>query len=157
MNEGSAMRRKDKEIIEREAIDSIIERSQVCRLGLCDDGMPYIVPLCFGYDGKSLYFHGAGEGRKIGILRKNSRVCFELDIDTEVVRGEKACNFSMRYRSVMGEGRAHFVEEESSKKRALELIMKQYGDYGALESGDMAKIIVFRVDIEQISAKKSKL
>jgi nitroimidazol reductase NimA-like FMN-containing flavoprotein (pyridoxamine 5'-phosphate oxidase superfamily) len=151
------MRRTDKEITEREAIDTIIVRSQICRLGLCDDGMAYIVPLCFGYDGKSLYFHCAREGRKIDILEKNNRVCFEFDIDTEVVRGDKACNFSMRYRSVMGEGRAHFVEEGPSKKRALESIMKQYGDDGSLGETDLSKITVFRVDIEHMSGKKSKL
>jgi uncharacterized protein len=151
------MRRTDKEITEREAIDSIIERSQICRLGLCDEGVAYIVPLCFGYDGKSLYFHCAKEGRKIGILEKNNRVCFEFDIDTEVVTGEKACNFSMRYRSVMGEGRVHFMEEGPSKKQALESIMKQYGDLGALEETNLSKITVFRVDIEHMSGKKSKL
>ena len=32
---------------------------QVCRLGLCDGGEPYVVPLCFGYDGEALYFHAA--------------------------------------------------------------------------------------------------
>lgn len=151
------MRRRDKEITGREAIDSVITHSQVCRLGLCDDGVAYIVPLCFGYDGSSLYFHGAGEGRKIDLLRKNNRVCFEFEADTEVVRGDLPCSFSMRYRSVMGEGRAHFVEEPSSKKRALECIMKQYGESGALEEGSLAKIVVFRVDIGQVSGKKSKL
>jgi uncharacterized protein len=151
------MRRKDKEITEREVIDSIIQRSLVCRIALCDDGVPYIVPLCFGYDGSSLYFHGAGEGRKIGILRKNSQVCFEFDIDTEVVRGDKSCNFSMRYRSVVGEGRASFVEEQAAKRQALEVIMKQYDDDGVLEDGDLSKIIVFKVDIARMSGKKSKL
>lgn len=152
------MRREDKEITERGAIDSIIMQSQVCRLGLCGDGVAYIVPLCFGYDGGSLYFHGAGQGRKIDILKRNNRVCFEFEADAEVVRGDSPCSFSMRYRSVTGEGRACFVEEPAAKRQALEIIMKQYGDEGVtFEESDLGKITVFRVDIESITGKKSKL
>jgi uncharacterized protein len=151
------MRRTDKEITERGIIDSIITRSLVCRLGLCDGGMPYIVPLCFGYDGACLYFHCANEGRKIDVLRKNSRVCFEFEADAEVVRGDKACNFSMRYRSVMGEGRASFVEEPAAKRKALEVILKQYGDEGSLDGADLTKITVLKVDIAGMSGKKSKV
>ncbi|HNY66662.1 MAG TPA: pyridoxamine 5'-phosphate oxidase family protein [Deltaproteobacteria bacterium] len=152
------MRRTDKEITEREAIDAIIARSLVCRLAMCDGGAPYLVPLCFGYDGTSLYFHGAGEGKKMEILRKNNAVCFEFDTDTEVVKGENPCSFSLRYRSVVGRGRAFFVEDVGGKLKALESIMRQYGDDdGVLEEKDAAHITVIRVDIEEMSGKKSKM
>lgn len=81
------MRRSEKEITDKTQIDSIIFRSKVYRLGLSDEGQPYIVPLCFSYDGKALYFHCAKEGRKIDILRKNSNVCFEFDIVEGIVEG----------------------------------------------------------------------
>ena len=74
------MRRKDKEITDREVIDSIINESTFCRLALSQDDRPYIVPLTFGYDGTALYFHGALAGKKIDILRKNINVCFEFDL-----------------------------------------------------------------------------
>ena len=31
--------------------------AQICRLGLCKDNRPYIVPVNFGYDGEHIYFH----------------------------------------------------------------------------------------------------
>ena len=96
------MRRKDREITDRNEIELIIEKSTVCRLAMADDSGPYIVPLCFGFRNNTLYFHSAAEGKKLGFLRKNPRVCFELDCDTEVRTGGKACDFSMRYRSVIG-------------------------------------------------------
>ena len=65
------MRRKDKEIGERAMIDSVIERSKVCHLGMCDDGIPYIVPMCFGYEGNTIFLHCAKEGRKIEFLKSN--------------------------------------------------------------------------------------
>ena len=49
------MRRKDKEIHDRSLMEYIMEKAQVCRLGLCKDNMPYIVPVAFGYDGTSIF------------------------------------------------------------------------------------------------------
>ena len=43
------MRRKDKEILDKKEIESIIKKAGVCRLGLSDNNIPYIVPLNFGY------------------------------------------------------------------------------------------------------------
>ena len=71
--------------------DSIIGRSSVCRLGMSDNGQPYIVPLSFGYDGRFLYVHAAVDGRKVDILKRNNRVCFEFDRLEEVTSSEQAC------------------------------------------------------------------
>ena len=90
------MRRKDREIIEIQAIEEIIRRSLVCRLGLSDEnGIPYIVPLCFGYHDRTVYFHTAQEGKKLDILQKNDRVCVEFDIDQEIVHGQNACDWGI--------------------------------------------------------------
>ena len=113
------MRRSEKEITDKAQIDSIIRRSKVCRLGLSDDGQPYIVPLCFGYDGKALYFHCAKEGRKIDILRKNSAVCFEFDIVEGMVEADRACDWGIRYQSVIGFGEARIIEDVNDKQKAL--------------------------------------
>ena len=56
------MRRKEKEITDKTAMESIILKSSVCRLALSEENRPYIVPLCFGYEDDTLYFHSAREG-----------------------------------------------------------------------------------------------
>ena len=71
------MRRKDKEIKDKEVIESIIKRATVCRIALSENNVPYIVPLSFGYKDNCLYFHSAPEGRKIDIIKQNNNVCFE--------------------------------------------------------------------------------
>ena len=81
------MRRKDKEVVDRERIDEIIRGAQVCRLAMIDGDEPYLVPLSFGYDGRAIYFHSAVEGRKVEALRRNARVCFEIDTGVEVLEG----------------------------------------------------------------------
>ena len=60
------MRRTEKEITDRAAIDLAIRRCQVCRLGLVDGDVPHIVPLCFGYDGQCL--SGKQSARQDGVL-----------------------------------------------------------------------------------------
>jgi len=79
------MRKKEKEITDKTEIESIILRSSVCRLALSEDNQPYIIPLCFGYEENTLYFHSALEGKKLGILRSNNKVCFEFDSDHRIV------------------------------------------------------------------------
>ena len=43
------MRRTDREITDAEKITQIIQTCHCCRLGFCDNGAVYIVPLNFGY------------------------------------------------------------------------------------------------------------
>ena len=73
------MRRKDKEITDIKEIEEIIKKADCCRIALVDNDEPYIVPVNFGYERNTLYFHGALEGRKAEIIRKNNNICFELN------------------------------------------------------------------------------
>jgi len=96
-------------------------------MAMCEDGQPYAVPLNFGYDGRFIYFHAAPEGRKIDIIKKNNRVCFEFDILHDIVTGQQACDWGAKYESVIGSGTAEIVDDLKAKKEALEWIMHQYG------------------------------
>jgi uncharacterized protein len=148
------MRRSDREIKDRKAIDDIIRLCRVCHLAMCDDGQPYVVPINFGYDGQFLYFHSACEGKKIDIIRKNNRVGFEFDILHEIVTGEKACDWGAKYESVIGEGTAKIVDDPDARKDALECIMRQYGsDATDFSEEALKKTLIFRVRISAISGK----
>jgi nitroimidazol reductase NimA-like FMN-containing flavoprotein (pyridoxamine 5'-phosphate oxidase superfamily) len=150
------MRRKEKEITGRSEIESIIRNSLVCRLGLADAGTPYIVPLCFGYKDNRLYFHSAKAGRKIEILKRNNAVCFEFDGNLKVQAGKAACDWGMKFRSVIGYGRASFIEDPEDKRKALDVIMAQYAD-GAFEYSEkmFEKALLIKVEIESMTGKKS--
>lgn len=43
------MRRKDREVTDAGKIREAITASHCCRLGFCDEGEVYIVPMNFGY------------------------------------------------------------------------------------------------------------
>ena len=150
------MRRREKEIIDKSEIESIIRKSMVCRLGLADNGTPYVVPLCFGYDNGALFFHSAKEGRKIEILKQNNQVCLEFDIASEVQPGKAACAWGMKYRSVIGFGKASFIQEREERRKALDIIMGQYAD-GDFEYSEKSfeKALVIKVEISSMTGKKS--
>lgn len=150
------MRRKDWEINDIAVIEGIIRKGQVCRLALSENGLPYIVPLCFGYKNNNLFFHTAREGKKLDILRKNNNVCFEIDTDQELLKGKKACDCSMKYRSVIGFGKAELIEDIESKRKALDIIMQNYLE-GSFEYPEesIQNTVIIRVEIESMTGKKS--
>ena len=154
------MRRADKEIKDRRQIDTIIKKAKCCRIALVDGIYPYIVPVNFAESNGHLYFHSAKEGKKIDILRKNNQVCFEIDIEGEIVGGQKACSWGMKYESIIGFGQAFFIEDNAGKKMALDLLMEKYAGKSGFSYADdeLDKIIVIDVKIDTIFfAKGTKI
>ena len=149
------MRRKDREIVDQTAIRAVMEEAQVCRIGLSDNGMPYVIPMNFGLGINCLYVHCAKEGRKIDVIRKNNRVCFEMDILHEVRREALRCGCSTRFDSIIGFGRAVIVEEPCEKRLALDRIMEHYGAEGPFPYAEeyFAKTAIIRIDIESMTFK----
>jgi nitroimidazol reductase NimA-like FMN-containing flavoprotein (pyridoxamine 5'-phosphate oxidase superfamily) len=151
------MRKKEKEIKGKHAIESIIKRASICRIGLCGNDVPYVVPLNFGYRDNCLYFHSGKEGEKIDMMRKNNTVCFEVDVDTELMQAEDPCKWSMKYSSVIGFGRAFLLEDPEEKRQALNIIMEHYSGRSSREYPEKAlgSVAIIKVEIESMTGKKS--
>lgn len=128
--EGQKMRRKDRQVNDMTELEGIIRRCDVCRLALADNQVPYVVPLNFGYELQNgtlfLYFHCAGAGRKLEIIKRNPLACFEMDCNHVLQEGEQACEYSMAFESIIGTGKVEFVENTEEKKDALNRIMEKY-------------------------------
>ena len=152
------MRRKDKEIVDRPLIDWIMHQAQVCRLGLCQDNQPYIVPLSFGYDNHKIYFHTATAGTKITIFLAHPQVCFEMEHDVKIIEDEQSpCKWSHSYFSVIGFGTVHEINELDAKKEALNQIMRHYSHKDWSFAGlPLENVRLWAIDISEISGKKSK-
>ena len=150
------MRRADRQITERAQIDDIIRQSRVCRLGLVRDGEPYVVPLCFGYDGDAVYLHMAAAGAKLDALRAHPRVCLEWDEPGPVLPADAACGWGMAYRSVIAYGVAVELTDQEAKRRALALIMAQYaGERRAWSFPDaqLGRTVVVWVRLDVVTGK----
>ena len=151
------MRRKDKEIKDKFEIETIINRAEVCRIGLSDDNMPYVIPVNYGYRNNCLYIHSASEGKKIDIIKKNNNICFEIDLDHELSILQVPCKSSMMYRSVIGFGKAMVIENFKEKQEALDIIMNHYSPNSFPKYNEklIKKLSIIKVKIENMSGKKS--
>ncbi len=150
------MRRREREIRDQAGIQEILEKGLVCRLGLYDGQYPYVVPMNYGYRDGRLYFHCAAEGRKIDILKKNDRVCIEVDIDSRIVRGDTPCRWAAKYRSVIGFGRARIIDDDKAKKAGLDVIMAHYeGSGGDYDEKSLQRTSLIEVVLDSITGKQS--
>jgi nitroimidazol reductase NimA-like FMN-containing flavoprotein (pyridoxamine 5'-phosphate oxidase superfamily) len=153
------MRRNEREITDIREIEDVISSADVCRIAFANDNVPYIVTMNFGYEGggdKKLYFHCAREGHKLEMIRKNSYVCFEFDVDHDLFKGKVACDFGMRYRSVVGYGRMIIITDDIEKKHGLDYIMLHYsgGKKFSYEQPVLDKMLLLRLDIMEMKGKK---
>jgi nitroimidazol reductase NimA-like FMN-containing flavoprotein (pyridoxamine 5'-phosphate oxidase superfamily) len=149
------MRRKEREITDRTEIDSIIYSSKVMHLALSDNNTPFLVPLFYAYDGTSLYFHSAKAGTKIEIIKRNNNVCFEITTDHGVIESDKACDFEAKHRTVIGFGKALFVESEEEKINALNRIVARFTDKKfEFPKANLNSTTVIRIEIDLLKGKK---
>lgn len=142
---------------ERHKIDEIIKNSSVCYVSMVDlDGMPYVIPMNFGYEGDTVYLHSAQEGRSIVSLEKNPYVCIIFTLGHELVyqNEQVACSYRMKGSSVMCKGKVIFEEDFEEKIKSLNIIMSQYTNRKFTYSDpSVNNVRVWKVEIDSLSMK----
>ncbi len=79
-----------------------------------------------------------------------------MDIDHEVIRSATACNWDTKYRSVIGFGRAFFVDDLEEKRIALNVIVERYsGQSYEYPEDALNRVAVVKIEVESMTAKKS--
>ena len=151
------MRREEREITDLEEIIGIIQKGEICRLGISSDNLPYIVPMNYGYADGHLYFHSAMSGRKTELMRENNLVCFEIETDTQIIKGQRACDWGMKYRSVIGYGRISEVHDAAEKQRGLSIIMNHYHkrDAWSFPDDSLDKVMILKLKIGEMTGKQA--
>ncbi|MHA1929868.1 MAG: pyridoxamine 5'-phosphate oxidase family protein [Candidatus Thorarchaeota archaeon] len=153
------IRRKEKEITEKEEMLAILESSKYITVAMCSDNEPYLVTLSHGYDRKKncIYFHCAQEGKKIDILESNNVVWGQAMLDKGYAYGK--CDHL--YATVQFKGRVEFVKEFAEKKHALEVMVRGLEKDPELVISEQFKdksierVNIGRIDIDYISGKKA--
>lgn len=156
------MRRKDRKLDSENETMMILQEGKTIQLAFVDGEEPYIVTMNYGYEqgssGLRIYFHSALEGRKIDCLKRNPHVCFTVVLCDNFVAGEKACNYGMKYRSVVGTGTLRIVEDSVERKKGLDLLMehctgKRNWEY---EEQMLARTLVLCLEVKEFSGKQKK-
>jgi len=151
------MRRSDREVKEFKDIVTIIEKCDVCRIALNNNGYPYILPLNFGMTVKGdiieLFFHGAIDGTKYDLIKKDNRASFEMDCEHKLVTEIERGNCTMEYESVIGQGHIEMLSDDE-KYDALCTLMKHYHKEEFLfNKAVMPHTKVFKLVVEKVTGK----
>ncbi len=156
----TSIKKAERDITSTEAIEAVLSKASVCRLGMCDGHIPYVVPLNFAHKGTTIYLHCAREGRKVDILRKNPNVCFQIDRDGGYLPSkdpDNACRSDYRYQSLIATGTASFLETAAARQEALDaLCMKYHGTTAPMKPMDAGPcVLALTFDKDDISVKQS--
>ena len=122
------MRKKDREITDRSAMESILNGDGVCRVALADGCEPCVVPVCFlGYEGQHDLLLPGPAGKKIEMLAKNPRCCVEVDSSDGPVRSDNPCRWGDAVQKRHLHGTARILEDYREKCAAMNCIIRHYG------------------------------
>ena len=151
------MRRSDREVKDFDGIIRIMEKCDVCRIALNNNGYPYILPLNFGMKVDNniveLYFHGANEGMKYDLIQNDNRASFEMDCEHRLVTELERGSCTMEYESVIGKGYIEILPEEE-KYDALCILMKHYHqETFPFNKSVMPHTTVFKLVVENMTGK----
>lgn len=152
------MTRRELEVKDIQTIQEILDKSKIIHLGLVDDGMPYIVPMNYGYEMKGetpvIYLHGAAKGYKLDVMRKNPACCFEMECEVVPFEGKLPCQYGNAYYSIIGRGKTVIVDDVEEKIHALKLLMKtQTGKDFEFTDRLVSIVSVIRIDVSELTAK----
>lgn len=132
-----------------------------------DDDYPYAVPLSYVYvrgdaDGENnfgtIYFHCGKAGHKIDSIKRNEKVSFAVIGQDKVVPLE----YTTHFKSVIAFGRIRIIEDETEKRRTIEVLAKRYAPDDSVEhrnaeiEKDYAGLCMLEMKIEHLTGKQSR-
>jgi nitroimidazol reductase NimA-like FMN-containing flavoprotein (pyridoxamine 5'-phosphate oxidase superfamily) len=149
------MRRDEREMTDPREMDALLAQERVMYIGLSSDDMPFVLPVFYVWSGNALYFHSARSGSKIAIMKKNPAICFAICQYGGVVEDVLACNYEARHRTVIGTGRAHFVQDDAEKIAMLHQLMARFSDKSfTFPSANLTATQVIRIDVTSMKGKQ---
>ncbi len=152
------MRKYKQEITDRAAQESILNKAHICRLGLCEDRIPYVVPVCFGYEDTTSTFIPRAKG-KAGDHQRNNKRCFEMEAEVEIIPGERR----MQMVRTLSERDADSAKHTSSmitkgKIQGLNAIMKNTPVFpNTLQRKSHRSCDHHQIEIESMTERNQKL
>jgi nitroimidazol reductase NimA-like FMN-containing flavoprotein (pyridoxamine 5'-phosphate oxidase superfamily) len=150
------VRRKDREITDPQALKTVLKTTTYVTIALCMDNEPYLVSLSHGYDENRncLYFHCAGEGKKLAYINANNKAWGQAVLDYGVT---DECDYA--YTSVHFTGTITIISDLKEKQHGMELMVRQLSTtpeekMSQIKPEKLAKITMGRIDITYMTGKQ---
>ncbi|MBI5030913.1 MAG: pyridoxamine 5'-phosphate oxidase family protein [Chloroflexi bacterium] len=161
----SPVKRKDRAVEDEAWIRSMLHRAAIGIMATANAGQPYIVARHFVFDetANAIYMHGALAGRTRTDIEANPRVCFSVNEIGRMLPAPTAFAMGGEYASVVVFGHASAVSDPVEATRALQMLIEKYfvyleygKDYRAVQPEELARTLVYRIDIEEWSGKRKQ-
>lgn len=124
----------------KEETEGLLQKHSHGRLGICIEGEPYVVPVAYKYNEGAIYFHSPKRGRKLDAMKRNNRVCFEID------------EWQKAWASVICYGHVTLKDDFKAKRKGLELLAQQAIPNERIES---ASVYIGIIDISEMTGRCS--
>jgi nitroimidazol reductase NimA-like FMN-containing flavoprotein (pyridoxamine 5'-phosphate oxidase superfamily)/MOSC domain-containing protein YiiM len=162
----TTMRRSDRAVEDDAWIKYFLHHASVGTLATVHNGQPFVNTNLFVYDEQShsIIIHTADKGRTRANVDNENRVCFTIMEMGRLLPDKEALEFSVEYGGVIIFGKSEIVEDLEEATRLLQLLLDKYSphltagiDYRPPVPEELKRTSVFRVQIEEMSAKKKEV
>ena len=153
MNRQEKVLDKEKSWMTEQEVKKLLSSAWVGRLGLSVEDEPYVVPVNFCYMDEKIFIHGRADGRKIDYVKRNPKVCFEVD----------ECNLDGSWVSVVVFGHAKVSNEPDLRLKVMKelsqkLVRQRPHDVRArrpvrMERLAKSSVYICEIEIEQMSGR----
>ncbi|WEA01486.1 pyridoxamine 5'-phosphate oxidase family protein [Mucilaginibacter sp. SJ] len=142
--------------LEQPEIEALLSRQVTGRLGCYAQGTTYIVPVNYVYKNGVIYAH-SGPGKKIEMMRKNPKVCFEVDDIKNI--------FS--WKSVIAWGTFEEITDIAEQEQTMQALIHRvmplvehatdHPSHGITANeydiGDKIDLIVYKIRIDKVTGR----
>jgi uncharacterized protein len=124
---------------------TLLRGQRIARLGCVAGGEPYVVPINYVFDERSVLSHSL-PGRKLTAMREHPRVCVQVDDIKDMYN----------WMSVIAYGRYEEITEHTERASALNCLLTLFPQLTPVESRiaeDAASppLVVFRIRVDSIT------
>lgn len=116
VNEANKSRKTISKMGQRE-IEQFLIHSRVGRIGMSNEGQPYVIPVGYCYENGKIFFHSCFSGLKMRSMAQDPKVCFLVD--------ESLSDGSM-YKSVIIKGSVEIIDDEEKMIPYLQSLINKY-------------------------------
>jgi len=145
------------EKMDREEIEQLLQQQLIGRIGCHVEGLTYVVPVSYAYDGKHIYCH-TFEGMKVDMMRKNPEVCFEVDNTKNLENWESVIAWGEFEELPDGATRSEAIRILAERK--LPVVSSQTMHLGAqwpfLSENDRIEGIIFRICLREKTGRRER-
>jgi nitroimidazol reductase NimA-like FMN-containing flavoprotein (pyridoxamine 5'-phosphate oxidase superfamily) len=138
-------------------IEQLLHQQLVGRIGCHTNGLTYVVPVSYAYDGNYIYCHTL-EGMKLDMMRKNPEVCFEVDNTNNLANWESVIAWGSFEELPEGADRNEAIKV--LRERKLPIISSQTMHLGSqwpfVATDDSIEGIIFRIYVKEKTGRSER-